>query len=81
LLDLQLIAAIVFVSGAPNWQYKIRMNVSEVPDPKQAVDDLSVSANVSPQNMYMWYDHVDSCVDAHVHTRVVWLDSGCYGTR
>jgi hypothetical protein len=50
----QLIAAIVFVSGAPNWQYKIRMNNSEVPDPSIAVNDLLVSADTTAQNKYLW---------------------------
>ena len=50
----QLIAAIVFVSGAPNWQYKIRMNNSEVPDPSIAVNDLLVSADTTAQDMYLW---------------------------
>jgi hypothetical protein len=53
-LCMQLIAAIVFVSGAPNWQYKIRMNNSEVPDPSIAVNDLLVSADTTAQDMYLW---------------------------
>ncbi len=35
-------AAIVFNSGAPNWDYTIRMNYTDVPDTDIMVDTLQV---------------------------------------
>jgi hypothetical protein len=50
----QISAAIVFVSGPPHWEYKIRMNNSEVPSPTIGVNDLQVDVNTVPQDLYLW---------------------------
>ena len=54
---LQVDAAIVFVSGAPNWEYKIRLNNTEVPSSSESVNNIQIDADTTHQNLYLWCVH------------------------
>ncbi len=49
-------AAVVFMSGAPNWDYAIRMNYTDVPWTTPAVNTLQRGTDDSNQHQYFYSD-------------------------
>ena len=54
MLAFQIMAAIVFVSGPPHWEYKVRMNSTEVPGSSATVDNLQIDVKTDSQDLYLW---------------------------